>query len=235
MYTGRKVFEREERRDDVPTRTHELMQPLAEYYVNEKVYANPKEVCALVEMSNGEGFFMKELKDRLTDEQIQQFIDDVWIFVEKKDEFVSPIVNGVLATFLEKQPMSHFICRLYESDYKNAYDRILVALEDDGMHSYLKMLDLYHKGDISYALISEYMNALWGLTDEQMLLILPSLKENFPQEKESILDFVMKHRYWTEDISECMRSHVRDLLLYCQWVAENGFGIRDRRVIFTEV
>ncbi len=84
MYTGRKVFEREERREDVPTRTHELMQPLAEYYVNEKVYANPKEVRALVEMSNGEGFFMKELKDRLTDEQIQQFIDDVWIFVEKK-------------------------------------------------------------------------------------------------------------------------------------------------------
>ena len=155
--------------------------------------------------------------------------------LRKKDEFVSPIVNGVLATFREKKPMSHFICRLYESGYKNAYARILVALEDDGMHSYLKMLDLYHKGEFSYALISEYMNALWGLTDEQMLLILPSLKENFPQEKESILDFVMKHRYWTEVISECMRSHVRDLLLYCQWVGENGFGIRDRRVIFTEV
>ena len=229
MYTGRKVFDREGRINDVQTRAHELMQPLANRFVDERIYANPNEIRALAELSNGEGFFTRELKDLLKDEQIQQFLDVVWTIVEEKaDEFVSPIVNGILGTFREKEPVSHFKRKLYESGYKKTYVRILAALEDDGMQSYLKLLDLYHKGEISYALIEEYMNALWGLTDDQMLIILPSLKTNFPHEKESILDFVMKHRYWTEAISESMRPHVRDLLLSCKWIGENGFGIHDR-------
>ncbi len=229
MYTGRKVFDREGRINDVQTRAHELMQPLANRFVDERIYANPNEIRALAELSNGEGFFTRELKDLLKDEQIQQFLDVVWTIVEEKaDEFVSPIVNGILGTFREKEPVSHFKRKLYESGYKKTYVRILAALEDDGMQSYLKLLDLYHKGEISYALIEEYMNALWGLTDDQMLIILPSLKTNFPHEKESILDFVMKHRNWTEAISESMRPHVRDLLLSCKWIGENGFGIHDR-------
>lgn len=229
LYAGRKVFERDGDLGDVQAKAHALMQPLADRFVDEEIYANLKEIRALTEMPNGEGFFMNELKNCLTEEQIRQFLDVVWTIVEeKKDEFISPFVNGILITFREKEPVSQFVKKMYESGYKKAYVRIMAALEDDGMHSYKKLLELYHKGEITYALLEEYMNSLWGLTDDQILYILPSLKENFPQEKESILDFVMKHRYWTEALAESIRPYVRELLLSCEWIGDNGFGIRDR-------
>lgn len=229
LYTGRKVFERDGALGDVQAKAHALMLPLAERFVNEKIYANLKEVRALTEMSSSEGFFMNELKTHLTDEQIRQFLNTVWTIVnEKKDEFVSPIVNGILITFRENDPVAQFVNKMYESGYKKAYVRIMAALEDNGMHSYQKLLELCHKEEIPYALIEEYMNSLWGLTDDQMLYILPSLKDNFPQEKEAILDFIMKHRYWTEALTENIRLYVRELLLSCNWIGDNGFGIRDR-------
>lgn len=226
LYTSRKVFDSDE---DYRTAGHRLMEPLAARFIEEEIYKNPAEVRALVAMEHGEGFFMEELKARLSDSQLQQLLDTIWIVVEEqKNEFVSPIVNGILIHFREKESVQQFITKLWKCDYPTAYVRALAAIEDESMHSYMHLLELNHDGKLPYSQIEVYMGALWGLANEQMQIILPSLMENFPDEKESILDFVMRHRYWTEALGDYMHTCVRQLLLTCRWTNDYGFGNRDR-------
>lgn len=224
QYTSRKVFDYEgDAKDDMYARAHELLRPLAERFVNEELYRDEKEVNGLIVMQNGEGLFIQELKELITEEQLAQLFAIVWQNVEeKKDEFSSAFVNGILYGFKENKIISQYINRLLTSGYKCTYVRAMAAVEDASMTSYKHLLTFYKNGELTYDHIVMYMGSLWGLTNEQMQIILPSLMENFTEHYESVLGFVMKHRFWTNALGEEMHDDVRELLLQAPWVNEQN-------------
>ena len=221
LYAGRKVFDYEGMDKDMYVRAHEVLMPMAERFVNEKIYANISEVKALIDMQSGDSLFVNELKELLSDEALNTLMDIVWTIVEeRKDDFVSPFFNGVLVTYKQSEPVRQFIARLFECGYKRAYVRAMAAVEDEGMSSYQELLDQYKASTLSFAHIKEYLQSLWGLNQEQMYIILPSLMETFEDEYASILAFAMKHRYWTNMISGELSNYLRELLLKTPWVDE---------------
>lgn len=229
VYTGRKIYDRNSGIKDVQERAHVLMEPLAKKFLSDEIYCNPAELKALLEIRGSEVFFMQELKQQMQNKQLEQFLHALWPFVEaKKSEFSSTIAFSILAAYKEEKSVQGFLNRILRRGYIRVYARALASMEDDQMHSYQQMLQLYKKGKLSYLHIEEYMLTLWGLTDEQMKIILPSLMATFPDKRESILDFIMRHRYWTEALGEATRPYVRELLLSCTWMNDNGFCIRDR-------
>lgn len=224
LYTGRRVFDHVGRDVDVYEKAHELLAPLAKEFVSRGIYQDETEIKALLSMREGEGLFMKELKEVLSEEQLIQLLEIVWDSVEEqKDEFNSSFINGILVTFKESTIVKSFIERLLDNGYKIAYVRAMAAVEDNEMHSYLHLLSLCQNNLLSYEDVEVYMASLWGLTNEQMIIILPSLIEHFPDKYDSILPFVMRHRYGTDALGSDLHVYVRKLLLETRWVNDNGY------------
>ena len=229
IYTGRKIYDRNSEIKDIQERAHILLEPLVNRFLKDEIYTNPAELKVLLEIRGSEAFFLRDLKQEMQKEQLEQFLEALWPFVEtQKSKFSSTIAFGVIAAFREETCVRTFLNRILRNGYKRVYARALATMEDEQMNSYRQLLQLNKKGKLSYLHIEEYMSSLWGLTDEQMKIILPSLTGTFPDKRESILNFIMHHRYWTEALGEATRPYVRELLLSCTWMNDNGFCIRDR-------
>jgi len=224
LYEGRKVFDHVGEDKDIYAKAHELLAPLAKRFVDQRIYRNRDEIESLVAMQNGEGMFLNELKNELSEEQLGELLNNAWNFVEqKKDDFFSSFVNGLLMRYKESQCAQQFIARLWESGYKTAYVRAMGAMEDDAMTSYMHLLALNKHRELSFEYIATYLDALYGVTNEQMRILLPSLMEQFPEQYDSMLRFVMRHRYGTNALGDELHIYVRRLLLETTWVDEHGY------------
>ena len=222
-YTERKIFDKDSNDRTYEEVAHELMHPLVELFINERIYDNIKEVEALVDMQNGDGFFIKELKPYLTDSVLATFLGNVWHIVEVRGDnfFSSNFVSGMIRACCQSPAVQQYISDLWEKGYKTVYVRVMAAIEDDNMNSYQQLVLLFNKHLISYEHISLYLTSLWGLTNAQMHILLPSLLDNFSDKKNDILKFVMKHRYWTKVLDdELLHKHIRRLLIDCPLVDE---------------
>ena len=228
-YAARSVYDHVGRDNDVYARSHEILGPLAKQFVEQKIYCDANEVKALVAMQNGEGLFIRELLNELSEEQLEQMLDIVWQIVEEKgDRFNSSFVNGLLMHFNLSQVTQKFISRLLESGFTKAYARTMAAIEDDKMSSYIRLVQLYKEKKLSYDDIEEYLGYIWGVKQEQMCIVLPSLMEEFPDKYDVILRFVMKHRYGTEALGEDLHVYIRKLLSEAPWIDEHSYTSYDQ-------
>lgn len=219
MYTERKIFDKYTDGKSYQEIAHELMYPLVESFINDQIYNNIDEVQALVAMQRGSRFFITELKPFLTDNVLITFLGNVWkIATPMIDDFSSNFVNDILHSCYLASPIQEYIKNLLDNGYKRAYVRALASIENDAMDSYQLLLSLYNKNEINYEHITLYMASLWGLTNSQMMKLLPSLMKQFPDKYIDILEFVMKHRYWTQVLDDELHQYVRTLLLECPLV-----------------
>jgi 3',5'-cyclic AMP phosphodiesterase CpdA len=225
LYASRNVFDYADKDKDLYVRAHEILDPLAKQFVERKIYTDVNEVKALVAMQNGEGLFLRELQNELSEEQLKQLLDIVWQIVEeKRNEFNSSFVNGLLMYFNAYACTHLFVSRLLDAGYTKAYSRTMAAIEDDNMSSYLRLVQLYKDKKLAFEDIEEYLGYIWGIKQEQMCIILPSLMEEFPNKYDVILRFVMKHRYGTEALGDDLHVYIRKLLLETPWVDEYSYS-----------
>lgn len=229
LYAARSVYDHVGRDNDVYARSHEILGLLAKQFVEQKIYCDVNEVKALVAMQNGEGLFLRELQNELSEKQLEQMLDIVWQIVEEKgDQFNSSFVNGLLMHFNLSQSTQKFILRLLESGFTKAYARTMAAIEDDKMSSYIRLVQLYKEKKLSYDDIEEYLGYIWGVKQEQMCIVLPSLMEEFPDKYDVILRFVMKHRYGMEALGEDLHVYIRKLLSEAPWIDEHSYTSYDQ-------
>ena len=222
VYTGRKIFDNDTNKRSYEEVAHELMQPLALRFIQDKIYDNIDEVRALTTMQSGDGFFIKELKSLLSDNALTALLNNVKQIAEpKKDDFSSSFVNGILRAFCQSDAVQRYINDLYNNGLKKTYSRAMAITENDSMDSYRQLISLYNSKQIDYEHIVVYLSSLWGVTAKQMQILLPLLIEQFPDKKTDILEFVMKYRYWTKVLDdELLHKHVRRLLIDCPLVDE---------------
>lgn len=219
IYTERKIFDKYTDAESCQKIAHELMYPLVESFINNQIYNNIDEVRALTAMQHGSSFFISELTPFLTDSILTTFLSNVWeIASPMVDDFSSKFVSDILHSCCFASPIREYITKLLANGYNRAYVRAMASIENDAMDSYHQLLSLYHENEINYEHIKLYMASLWGLTNPQMQKILPSLITLFPDKNSEILEFVMKHRSWTQVLDDELHQYVRTLLLECPLV-----------------
>ena len=223
LYTSRKVFHRKDN-VDILTRSHELFEPLAKQFVTKCIYQNPEEVNALLQIKSGMGLFLKELKGYLNEDMLRIFFNHVWdILIKQGDEFDSNFVNGILLCYRDSAVAQEYLQKLEESGFLKTYSRTMAYIEDGDMTSYSNLLSWYKNNKITYEHIEIYLKYLGGLTNEQMSKLLPSLMHEFPNNKESILEFVLNHHFDVELLMDNLHSCLRELLINVNWVNESGY------------
>ena len=223
LYTSRKVFHRKDN-VDLLTRSHELFEPLAKQFVTKCIYQNSEEVNALLRIKSGIGLFLKELKGYLNEDMLRIFFNHVWdILIKQGDEFDSNFVNGILLCYRDSVVAQEYLQKLEESGFLKTYSRTMAYIEDGDMTSYSKLLSWYKNNKITYEHIEIYLKYLGGLTNEQMSKLLPSLMHDFPNNKESILEFLLNHHFDVDLLMDNLHSCLRELLINVNWVNESGY------------
>ena len=223
LYTSRKVFHRKDN-VDILTRSHELFEPLAKQFVTKGIYQNSEEVNALLQIKSGMGLFLKELKGYLKEDMLRIFFNHVWdILVKQGDEFDSNFVNGILLCYRDSAVAQEYLQKLEEFGFLKTYSRTMAYIEDGDMTSYSNLLSWYKNNKITYEHIEIYLKYLGGLANEQMSKLLPSLVHEFPNNKESILEFVLNHHFDVDILMDNIHSCMRELLLNVNWVNESGY------------
>lgn len=223
LYTSRKVFHRKDDAD-LLTRSHELFEPLAKQFVTRRIYQNPEEISALLQIRSGMSLFLKELKGYIKEDMLRIFFNNIWeIMIKQGDEFDSNFVNGILLCYRDSAVVQEYLQKLEEYGFLKTYSRTMAYIEDEDMNSYSKLLSWYKNNKITYEHIEVYLKYLGGLTNEQMSQLLPSLILEFPNNKESILEFVLNHHFDVDLLVDNLHSCLRELLINVNWVNESGY------------
>lgn len=223
LYTSRKVFHRNDN-VDLLTRSHELFEPLAKQFVTKCIYQNSEEINTLLRIKSGMGLFLKELKGYLNEDMLRIFFNHVWnILIKQGDEFDSNFVNGILLCYRDSAVAQEYLQKLEKNGFLKTYSRTMAYIEDGDMTSYSKLLSWYKNNKITYEHIEIYLKYLGGLTNEQMSKLLPSLMHDFPNNKESILEFLLNHHFDVDLLMDNLHSCLRELLINVNWVNESGY------------
>lgn len=152
----------------------ELLKPLAEKFVNDKIYENHDEIRNLMlEQQYVDFGFSKMLTDIVTDEQLQKVIVCFKEVIEEKgDDVLCPFFYYFCQHLRKRGPFDAFLEDMRDQQHEKIYVHLLVNVEDDNLTILNRLKEEVIRGMVKEDVIRRYLKQTGRMTTDMMLRVL---------------------------------------------------------------
>lgn len=178
--------------------SEQLFTPLADEFLENKLYLNSVEVDALLEDNEYmPADFVKRLVEKASLEELDSLYGTISsLLISKQDDFYSPFL-GILASYSRgKQPLDSFLEGLRNDSRELLYVSLMAGTEDSELRSFNQLVKEQKEGVLHMDFLPIYLRFFRSYgDDDRYLLILKALKESFPERPNDLIAYVEAERY----------------------------------------
>lgn len=209
---------------EAETRTADLMLsaiekiyiPLAEEFINNKIYDIIDEIEMIVECQDYIGFsFSKSVVDLMNDDQLDCLYTNVLnVLLKHEDGFHSPFVIRLCWDSREREPFNSFLSCLLKNNYKLLFVKYASECDNAELIRLKEMTDMDKNGAFSFDFLSIYVTSVSEITTQMLEGMISFIRSRYPNNIASVISLVLRNRFRMQDEDpESLKSLIKDTLL----------------------
>ena len=178
-----------------------IFAPLASTFIEKEIYKDSREVALILENKEfGSRTFLENLRKKMNDCQLHDFLQCVTNIVINKDEnYYSSFLQGICIEFYKKQACQDFLNSLYANDRCLLYTKLLAGCENDSLEQFEKITKNITDGFLPLSSLEVYLRFVQNLSSDAFGKLVNRFV-SFSTNVNILLDFVIRKKYWYEDV-----------------------------------
>lgn len=178
-----------------------LFAPQASIFIEKEIYKDYSEVALILEDKEfGSKAFLENLRAEMNDTQLQDFLQCVTSIVLNKDkDFYSSFLQGICIEFYKRQACQDFFDSLYANDRCLLYTKLLAGCENDSLEQFEKIAKNITDGFLPLSSLEVYLRFVQNLSSDAFDKLINRFA-SFSTNVNVLLDFVIRKKYWYEDV-----------------------------------
>ena len=148
----------------------------------------------------GSRAFLENLRAVMNDTQLQDFLKCVTnIVLDKDKDFYSSFLQGICIEFYKRQACQDFLDSLYANDRCLLYTKLLAGCENDSLEQFEKIAKNITDGFLPLSSLDVYLRFVQNLSSDAFDKLINRFA-SFSTNVNILLDFVIRKKYWYEDV-----------------------------------
>ena len=148
----------------------------------------------------GSRAFLENLRAVMNDTQLQDFLKCVTnIVLDKDKDFYSSFLQGICIEFYKRQACQDFLGSLYANDRCLLYAKLLAGCENDSLEQFEKIAKNITDGFLPLSSLEVYLRFVQNLSSDAFDKLINRFA-SFSANVNVLLDFVIRKKYWYEDV-----------------------------------
>lgn len=178
-----------------------LFAPQASMFIEKEIYKDSSEVTLILENKEfGSRAFLENLGKKMNDSQLHDFLQCITNIVINKDEdFYSSFLQGICIEFYKRQACQDFLDSLYAKGCSLLYTKLLAGCENDSLEQFEKITKNITDGSLPISSLEVYLRFVQSLSSDAFDKLINSFA-SFSTNVNVLLDFVIRKKYWYEDV-----------------------------------
>ena len=178
-----------------------LFAPQASIFIEKEIYKDFSEVALILEDKEfGSRAFLENLRAVMNDTQLQDFLKCVTnIVLDKDKDFYSSFLQGICIEFYKRQACQDFLGSLYANDRCLLYAKLLAGCENDSLEQFEKIAKNITDGFLPLSSLEVYLRFVQNLSSDAFDKLINRFA-SFSANVNVLLDFVIRKKYWYEDV-----------------------------------
>lgn len=179
----------------------ELYAPLASKFIEKDIYKDVREVSLILENKDfASRAFMENLRKIMNDEQLREFLQYVLtIVLNNDDNYYSPVLQGICIEFYERKSCQDLLDELYAKGKYHLYIKLLAGCEGEDLKQFEKLKYSITNGSLPSSSLEIYLCFVQNLSSDAFVKLINSIA-SFSTNVNILLDFVIRKKYWYEDV-----------------------------------
>lgn len=178
-----------------------LFAPQASTFIKKEIYKDSSEVGLILENKEfGSRAFLENLRAVMNDTQLQDFLQCVATIILNKDkDFYSSFLQGICIEFYKRQACQDFLDSLYANDRCLLYTKLLAGCENDSLEQFEIITKHITDGSLPLSSLDVYLRFVQNLSSDAFDKLINRFV-SFSTNVNILLDFVIRKKYWYEDV-----------------------------------
>lgn len=177
--------------------TKELFDPLADEFLERKVYSNETEVTLLLDDKEYIPIeFVIRLTDVINDEQLACLFQTIADALNTKPkEFYSSFLGNLVAHLKERKQLTDFLENLRNKGRYFLYVSLMAGTENEELSHFNQLVAEQKKGVLDVDFLPIYLRFFRSYGETRYLQMLKALRLNFPERPNDLVAYVEAERF----------------------------------------
>ena len=177
--------------------TEKLFSPLADEFLEKKIYLDSDEVKLLLEDNEYIPIeFVKRLATESSDEQLGDLYSTIsTLLMPKPEEYYSPFLGLLTSYSKDRKPLEGFLKGLRNSKRELLYVALMAGTDDNILTHFHQLVCEEQDGVLKVDFLPIYLRYFRSYGEERYLLILKALKDVFPDRPNDLVSYVETERF----------------------------------------
>lgn len=203
-----------------------LFRPLANEFLEKKVYTSEQELKAIViDKDYHDIWFTLTLQEIITNKQLEELLTTLKNVIDNcgGEEFKSSFVSRICYVFRERTTLRVFLQQLYEAGYRDIYIRLLANSETESLLSYDEIRHKIKQGELDVEAAEGYLANVSTITWKQIGDIIKKFYADYPTRVDVLMDFISVHRFDKEILADQdTYDAIKQIILTYPIIEKNG-------------
>lgn len=202
-----------------------IFRPLAEEFINEKIYESKKEIKQIVEdQEYNDIWFSLALREIMSEPQVGSLMNMFWELIKEGggDSFQSSFLFRFCYVFRESISFQLLLKLLLEAGYNDLFMRLLSHCETENLTSYKYMRRKIEEGVLKKDASIAYLYYVSPGYQSQICQLIKNYRNDYPELSNELMDYVVRHQFDHELLNnEEILIIIKELALEYQIKADN--------------
>jgi len=203
----------------------DLFSSLVMDFVQKEIYKDSKEVKAILNDKEFNDYtFYKKLAEMFNTLQLDVFFDVLLDIIKDEggDKYNNSMYFMLCHSFKCSNSIFKFFDQLLHNGYKNLYLRTTAHCETEKLNIYSLLKNKYEQGEIEASYAEDYLTIVSISTKEQIIATIIVYNADHPELKQSLMNFIIKHRFMYNGLSNEIYNIVKSYILDYEIIDERG-------------
>ena len=194
-----------------------IFRPLAEEFVNGKVYESKHEIALLTEDKDySDIWFSPTLKEYMNEDQVKAIMDTFMSLILEKggDSYRSNFLFSFCYVFKESEAFAIFMNQIIGYGLGDLYMRLISHCETENYTSYSMMRKEMEEGRLGADTPVKYLNYVSVPFQHQLCELIKRFRKDYPELHDELMDYVVRHQFDKEMFKDIeVFSIIKELIL----------------------